>query len=92
LTITGAANREFIHPHSHRPLTLRECARIQTFPDHYQWEGNAASIIQQIGNAVPPMAAFMLAQHIQNVDGQYGGGMKSLRSIDCHRLLGFSLT
>ncbi|MEI7187885.1 DNA cytosine methyltransferase [Dickeya dianthicola] len=92
LTITGAANREFIHPHSHRPLTLRECARIQTFPDHYQWEGNAASIIQQIGNAVPPMAAFMLAQHIQNVDGQYGGGMKSLRSIDCPRLLGFSLT
>ncbi|WP_295392793.1 DNA cytosine methyltransferase [uncultured Thiodictyon sp.] len=35
LTITGAASREFIHPREHRPLTIRECARIQTFPDRY---------------------------------------------------------
>jgi DNA (cytosine-5)-methyltransferase 1 len=92
LTITGAATREFIHPQMHRPLTIRECARIQTFPDRYQWDGNAASIIQQIGNAVPPLAARVLAQHIQKIDGQFGSGMQTARHVDSPRLLGFLLT
>ena len=92
LTITGAATREFIHPQLHRPLTIRECARIQTFPDHYQWEGNASSIIQQIGNAVPPLAACALAKHIQKIDGQFGSDIQSDRHIDSPRLLGFLLT
>jgi len=92
LTITGAATREFIHPCMHRPLTIRECARIQTFPDCYQWEGNAASVIQQIGNAVPPLAAYAIAQHIQDVDGQFGSDLQSGHSVSSPRLLGFLLT
>ena len=40
LTITGAATREFIHPEENRPLTIRECARIQTFPDWFDFCGN----------------------------------------------------
>lgn len=92
LTITGAASREFIHPREHRPLTIRECARIQTFPDHYQWEGNSASVIQQIGNAVPPMAAQVLAQHIAILDGQFGSGLQTPNQRTKPGLLGFVLT
>ena len=92
LTITGAATREFIHPKLHRPLTIRECARIQTFPDLYQWEGNTASVIQQIGNAVPPLAARVLASHIQQIDGQFGSGIQTASQIGSPRLLGFLLT
>ena len=92
LTITGAASREFIHPHEHRPLTIRECARIQTFPDHYQWAGNSASVIQQIGNAVPPLAAQALAHHILKVDGQFGSGLQHCPASTKPKLLGFVLT
>lgn len=92
LTITGAASREFIHPTEHRPLTIRECARIQTFPDRYQWFGNSASVIQQIGNAVPPMAAEALARHILEVDGRFGSGLQHCSSTSKPKLLGFVLT
>jgi DNA (cytosine-5)-methyltransferase 1 len=91
LTITGAASREFIHPTEHRPLTIRECARVQTFPDGYQWVGNSASVMQQIGNAVPPMAAEHLARHLQQIDGVHGSGRQACRHTRA-KLLGFVLT
>ena len=91
LTITGASTREFIHPTEHRPLTIRECARIQTFPDKYQWIGNNASVIQQIGNAVPPLVAKHLARHLQEVDGSFGADTQSMYKKPA-KLLGFSLT
>jgi len=64
LTITSAATREFVHPTEDRLLTLRECARLQTFPDRFEFVGSAASRIQQIGNAIPPMLARAVAEHI----------------------------
>jgi len=91
LTITGAASREFIHPHENRPLTIRECARIQTFPDAYSFSGNAASVIQQIGNAVPPLAASIFAKHLEMLDGRFGSGVGSPCKGDA-RLLGYVLT
>lgn len=91
LTITGAAAREFIHPTEHRPLTIRECARIQTFPDKYQWAGNSGSIIQQIGNAVPPLAAELLAKHLQEIDGSSGSDVQFAGTTTA-KLLGFVLT
>ncbi len=92
LTITGAATREFIHPTEHRPLTIRECARVQTFPDHYQFHGNVASVTQQIGNAVPPIAAAALAQHLQVIDGAFGSDIQSPICNSEPRLLGYVLT
>ncbi len=62
LTITSAATREFVHPTEDRLLTLRECARLQTFPDSFVFAGSAASRIQQIGNAIPPMLARTVAE------------------------------
>lgn len=92
LTITGAASREFIHPQENRPLTIRECARIQTFPDHYRFHGNSQSTIQQIGNAVPPIAAKVFAEHLKMLDGQFGSGLQVTPTKSKARLLGFSLT
>lgn len=92
LTITGAAYREFIHPLFDRPLTIRECARIQSFPDSYVFCGNAASVIQQIGNAVPPIAAAVFAAHLQQLDGAFGSDRSSLHQVSSPRLLGYQLT
>jgi len=86
LTITGAATREFIHPEENRPLTIRECARIQTFPDSFVFHGNATQKIQQIGNAIPPMLARIFAKHIRD---NYGfDKIKESKG----RLLGYLLT
>jgi DNA (cytosine-5)-methyltransferase 1 len=64
LTITSAAVREFIHPTENRCLTIRECARIQTFPDDFIFIGSNADKIQQIGNAIPPLLAKTFAIHL----------------------------
>jgi DNA (cytosine-5)-methyltransferase 1 len=52
--ITSGAISEFVHPAEHRYLTLRECARIQTFPDDFVFVGTVSECMLQIGNAVPP--------------------------------------
>jgi len=52
---------ERCHPDEDRPLTTREYARIQTFPDNWHFSGGTASIYKQIGNAVPPSLAFSIA-------------------------------
>jgi len=51
----------YLHPEQHRPITHREAARIQTFPDDFRFVGNKTDIAKQIGNAVPPVLAARLA-------------------------------
>ena len=67
LTITSASPTEFIHPTENRPLTLRECARIQAFPDWYEFSGSYSAIANQIGNAIPPLFMQLLATHIRQI-------------------------
>lgn len=54
----------FTHPFEDRCLTVREGARLQSFPDRYQFVGSIRSRCRQIGNAVPPLLAHHLAAAI----------------------------
>jgi DNA (cytosine-5)-methyltransferase 1 len=65
----------YIHPERNRTLTPREAARIQSFDDDFIFYGNKSSIIKQIGNAVPPLFAYYLANVIKNAEnGGYNNG------------------
>lgn len=67
LTLTCAPAQkqtERCHPTETRPLTVREYARIQTFPDYWQFEGNLADQYKQIGNAVPVNLAFAIGRSL----------------------------
>lgn len=57
---TGA----FIHPSQPRTLTLREAARIQSFPDTFIFSGSPSQVRHQIGNAVPPLLAQRVGEAI----------------------------
>lgn len=63
----------YIHPEEHRTLTVREAARIQTFPDSFRFAGTRSDAFRQIGNAVPPMlgeaaARALLPDELAGVD------------------------
>ncbi len=60
--ITGGAIGEFVHPSEDRFLTLRECARLQTFPDSFAFRGTKAERSLLVGNAVPPLLAEVVAR------------------------------
>jgi DNA (cytosine-5)-methyltransferase 1 len=55
----------YIHPEEHRTLTVREAARIQTFPDWFRFAGSRSHAFQQIGNAVPPSLATEIAKSLR---------------------------
>jgi len=51
----------YLHPSQHRPITHREAARFQSFPDDFIFTGSKIEIARQIGNAVPPLLAARIA-------------------------------
>lgn len=67
-TVTSHCLDEFVHPTSNRALTVRECARLQSFPDSYEFVGGPYIVphidrsvqdkYEQIGDAVPPLVAY----------------------------------
>lgn len=56
---------ERCHPEETRPLTVREYARIQTFPDAYKFTGSLTDQYKQIGNAVPVQLAYAIAMQVK---------------------------
>ena len=55
----------FVHPEQDRGLSLRECARLQGFPDDFVFKGSLSSIARQIGEALPPQLAYTVAKSIR---------------------------
>lgn len=57
---------KFTHPFLHRAITVREAARIQSFPDTFRFIGTKGSQMKQVGNAVPPLLAKAIATVVMN--------------------------
>lgn len=63
---------KFTHPYLNRAITVREAARIQSFPDDFHFVGNKGSQMKQVGNAVPPLLAGAIAKVIMDdIKGGY---------------------
>lgn len=57
----------YIHPEQDRTLTVRECARAQSFPDAFVFKGVRGDQYRQIGNAVPPLLAAAVAREVRTM-------------------------
>ena len=70
-TLTGGCNQpskgRYLHPDQDRAITLREAARLQGFPDSFQFIGNKQQVALQVGNALPPPLAFAIASSIKEL-------------------------
>ena len=63
------ASNRCIHPEQDRALTPREGARLQGFPDYFEFAGTRAQIVKQIGNAVPPILGRAIADRLAQALG-----------------------
>lgn len=63
-TVVNVRKSMWIHPTLNRAISVREAARLQSFPDRFVFRGSKDSQYQQVGNAVPPFLAKAIAKHL----------------------------
>ena len=63
-TVTNVRKAMWIHPVKDRAISIREAARLQTFPDSFVFAGSKDEQYQQVGNAVPPIMAKAIAEKL----------------------------
>lgn len=68
----------YLHPEVHRPITHREAARLQGFPDDFEFRGTRIQVGVQIGNAVPPPLAEAVARHVASLILEAGAASPTL--------------
>lgn len=66
-TVTNVRKSMWIHPTENRAISIREAARLQTFPDSFVFIGTKDAQYQQVGNAVPPMLANAVAEELLKI-------------------------
>ena len=74
----------YIHPSEHRTLTVREAARIQTFPDHFRFSGSRSDAFRLIGNAVPPLLGSVIGTAIRDALDRPATGSEMQRADRRH--------
>lgn len=79
------ASNRCIHPTQHRALTVREGARLQSFPDRFQFVGTVAQVVKQIGNAVPPRLGSVIAGAISASEAGHAYGRNQTKVGMCAR-------
>jgi DNA (cytosine-5)-methyltransferase 1 len=77
----------YIHPEQHRTLSIREAARIQTFPDRYRFAGNPSHRFRQIGNAVPPILGRAVGASLATTLRRRGGAPRARPPMDIREVL-----
>ena len=86
LTLTCSPSQkqtERCHPAETRPLTVREYARIQTFPDDWEFSGGVTAAYKQIGNAVPCNLAYHLGKGVEAmIEGVVPEGFELAKPVD----------
>lgn len=66
----------YIHPVQGRVLSVREAARLQSFPDKIQFFGSVTEQYEQVGNAVPPLFAYAIGEQVQRILRSFEDGVE----------------
>jgi DNA (cytosine-5)-methyltransferase 1 len=79
----------YLHPEADRPITVREAARLQSFPDsfHFPESQSMLSVARQIGNAVPPRLGAAIARAVREHLSEYTGGVPGPETVSTRQLV-----